>query len=360
MKELKPNFTQVPNVLLDEFMSQVDSDTFKVLMVICRKIYGYHKDSDRISLSQLQNISGLSRKMVKKAIRILIERKVLYILENETRTHARRYTLILSENSTWIPQEPSVDPVGTLRGSHRDPQEDPTETLQNKKKENKQNIFLNKEAEYQKNKVSEIAVKEYIVNNSVGGVKITGEHYFYLNFCQISLKITKKITDATELINKKTKVETAVTFPDFWDSDWYYFNECKRAEDLGLHMIVLKPRRRGYSYKNAAKCAWTYTFSNQQSNSLILAEDKKYSEETMRMAVSYLDFLNRYTGFSRQRQHINKPREIVQASYEETTPDGRKLIGGSMSRIMQYSTLNNPDVARGKDARVILFEECFE
>jgi len=94
------------------------------------------------------------------------------------------------------------------------------------------------------------------------------------------------------------------------------------------------------------------------SNSLILAEDKKYSEETMRMAVSYLDFINRFTGFARQRQHINKPREIVQASYEEITPDGRKLVGGSMSRIMQYSTLNNPDVARGKDARTILFEEA--
>jgi hypothetical protein len=199
----------------------------------------------------------------------------------------------------------------------------------------------------------------YCINGiSIGGVKITGEHYFYLNFCQISLKLTKKITDVTELTSKKVRVDTTVTFPDFWDSDWYYFTECKRAEELGLHMIVLKPRRRGYSYKNAAKCAWTYTFSKTQANSLILAEDKKYSEETMKMAVSYLDFLNRYTGFSRQRQHINKPREIVQASYEEITPDGRKLIGGSMSRIMQYSTLNNPDVARGKDARVILFEEA--
>jgi len=193
---------------------------------------------------------------------------------------------------------------------------------------------------------------------SVGGVKITGEHYFYMNFCQISLKLTTKITDATELVQKKTRVETAVTFPDFWDSDWYYFTECKKAEELGLHMIVLKPRRRGYSYKNAAKCAWTYTFSKVMSNSLILAESKKYSEETMRMAVNYLDFINRYTGFSRQRQHINKPREIVQASYEEITSDGRKLIGGTMSRIMQYSTLNDPDVARGKDARIILFEEA--
>lgn len=193
---------------------------------------------------------------------------------------------------------------------------------------------------------------------SVGSIKITGEHYFYLNFCQISLKLSTKIDNIEELTSKKKRVETAITFPNFWDSDWYYFNECKRAEDLGLHMIVLKPRRRGYSYKNAAKCAHTYTFSKVMSNSLILAEDKKYSEETMRMAVSYLDFLNKYTGFGRQRQHINKPREVVQASYEEITADGRKLPGGTMSRIMQYSTFNNSDVVRGKDARVILFEEA--
>jgi hypothetical protein len=193
---------------------------------------------------------------------------------------------------------------------------------------------------------------------SVGAVKITGEHYFYLNFCQISLKLSAKASTVEELTSKKKRVLTATTFPDFWDSDWYYFNECKQAADLGLHIIVLKPRRRGYSFKNGSLCAHTYTFSKQQSNSLILAEDKKYSEETMRMAVSYLDFLNRYTGFGRQRQHINKPREMVQASYEEITADGRKLPGGSMSRIMQYSTLNNPDVARGKDARVILFEEA--
>jgi hypothetical protein len=193
---------------------------------------------------------------------------------------------------------------------------------------------------------------------SVGGIKITGEHYFYLNFCQISLKLSAKAATIEELTSKKQRVETAVTFPDFWDSDWFYFTECKRAEDIGLHMIVLKPRRRGYSYKNAAKCAHTYSFSKSMANSLILAEDKKYSEETMRMAVSYLDFINRFTGFARQRQHINKPREMVQASYEEITADGRKLPGGSMSRIMQYSTLNNPDVARGKDARVILFEEA--
>lgn len=203
------------------------------------------------------------------------------------------------------------------------------------------------------------ALQEFYCRNgySVGGVKITGEHYFYLNFCQIELKILPSLTVSTEYL-KRVKAESTVTFPDFWDSDWYYFNECKRAEELGLHMVILKPRRRGYSYKNAAKCAWNFTFSKTMSNSLILAEDKKYSEETLEMAVRYCDFLLRYTAWGRQRQHLNKPREVIQASFEEITPDGRKLRGGSMSKIMQYSTLNNPDVARGKAARVILFEEA--
>ena len=33
--------------------------------------------------------------------------------------------------------------------------------------------------------------QEYYCKNgySVGGVRITGEHYFYLNFCQIQLKV---------------------------------------------------------------------------------------------------------------------------------------------------------------------------
>lgn len=193
---------------------------------------------------------------------------------------------------------------------------------------------------------------------SIGGVKITGPHYFYLNFCQISLKLAKKITNLSELSTKRVRVATAETFPDFWDSDWFYFNECKRAEDLGLHMIVLKPRRRGYSFKNASLCAYDYTFSKVKSNSLILAEDKKYSMETLQMSVNYLDFLIKYTRWGRTRTHINRPSEMVQASFEEITPDGRKLIGGTMSRIMQYSTLNNAEVARGKDARRILFEEA--
>lgn len=188
------------------------------------------------------------------------------------------------------------------------------------------------------------------VGYSVGGVEITGEHYFYLNFCQIHL--TDETNKNENVTRGKKKAEKKTDFPGFWDSDWYYFHECQLAREMGEHMIILKPRRRGYSYKNAAKCAWNYTFV-RKSTSLILAEDKKYSEETMKMTVDYLNFLLKYTDFGKQRQHINRPSEAVQASFEED-----KLVKGSMSRVMQFTTKNNPGVARGKDANVILFEEA--
>lgn len=187
---------------------------------------------------------------------------------------------------------------------------------------------------------------------SVGGIKITGEHYFYLNFCQIQLK-----DFGGEVVKTKRKVEKKVTFPDFWDSDWFYFTECALAREAGQHMLILKPRRRGYSYKNAAKCAYNYTFY-KKSTSLIIAEQSGYSEETMGMAVNYLDFLLKYTDFGKNRQFLNKPAEVVEASYQEIMPDGTKIKAGYLSKIMALTSKNNPNVARGKDANVILFEEA--
>lgn len=191
--------------------------------------------------------------------------------------------------------------------------------------------------------------QEYYCRNgySVGGVKITGEHYFYLNFCQI------KLTDATkpgERVVKK-KVEKQTTFPAFWDSDWYYFTECELAREAGEHMIILKPRRRGYSYKNAAKCAYMYTFT-RQSTSLIVAELSTYSEETMGMAVNYLNFLQQYTDFGKNRL-VNKPKEEIESGFEQ---DGTRL--GFRSKILAFTTKTNAGILRGKDANIVLFEEA--
>ena len=60
MNELKPNFTQIPNVVLDVLMSKLTDAEFRCLIYICRRTYGFHRQSDSISYSQFQDgLEGL-------------------------------------------------------------------------------------------------------------------------------------------------------------------------------------------------------------------------------------------------------------------------------------------------------------
>ena len=68
---LIPNTTQVPNILLDEVMPKLPPGAVRVLLTIVRFTYGFGKSSDRISLSQLQGATGLSREGVSKGIKAL-------------------------------------------------------------------------------------------------------------------------------------------------------------------------------------------------------------------------------------------------------------------------------------------------
>jgi len=53
--EMIPNFTQIPNILLDELLPDLSKGELKVLLYIARRTYGFHKVKDKISLSQLEN-----------------------------------------------------------------------------------------------------------------------------------------------------------------------------------------------------------------------------------------------------------------------------------------------------------------
>ena len=68
---LIPNTTQVPNVLLDEVIPRLSSAPLRVLLAIVRLTYGWGKSSDRISLTQLQRNTGLSRRRVIEGIKAL-------------------------------------------------------------------------------------------------------------------------------------------------------------------------------------------------------------------------------------------------------------------------------------------------
>lgn len=83
--------------------------------------------------------------------------------------------------------------------------------------------------------------QEYCINGYTAddGDYISGYNYFYLNYCPINRTVNS-------IVNGEVVSEQVVTFPDFWDYDYYYFNAVNEAHKQGKHLCVLKSRRKGY------------------------------------------------------------------------------------------------------------------
>lgn len=89
----KPNYTQVPNALFD-LMPLMGTAELKVVMTAVRQTFGYHRESDAISLTQFEKATGLSRQGVIDGIAAAIERGVM--LETGTgKRGVKRYRLLV-------------------------------------------------------------------------------------------------------------------------------------------------------------------------------------------------------------------------------------------------------------------------
>lgn len=57
---LQPNFTQIPNVVLDEWLPQLSGSACKVVLFVASRTYGWQKPSgDAISVAQIVTGTGL-------------------------------------------------------------------------------------------------------------------------------------------------------------------------------------------------------------------------------------------------------------------------------------------------------------
>lgn len=229
---------------------------------------------------------------------------------------------------------------------------------------------------------------------TIGGARITGEHYNYLNFSPI-----QKVGNIKG--NKASKVEG---FPDFWDGDYNYFwvreiarkgilgsllssdeeelilnlDEKERLLEMkklfeslnlyvkiepqhlggGYNLIVGKSRRKGYSLKAASIGSNNY-FTKPNKLTIFGAYDKKYlyPNGIFGMAYKNINFINEHTGWSMPSDVIDRLGSgHIKASYIQYK-DGIKLEKGFKSEILALTYKDNPDAARGKDAEEVFFEE---
>ena len=111
-----PNYTQLPNELFDEWLPDLGLGEIKVLMVIMRKTFGWHKTRDRISLTQLEKHTGLGRRHILKAVKTLSEKRLISkIKEGINGSQVTYYELVVDEDSNNLYQCPKDTPPSVLK-----------------------------------------------------------------------------------------------------------------------------------------------------------------------------------------------------------------------------------------------------
>lgn len=182
----------------------------------------------------------------------------------------------------------------------------------------------------------------YGMTNSVG-ITITGVNYFYLNYIRIK---------SEDLVTGRKKFN----FPRFLDIDYDYFHlvEVCRNNKNRKGLIFTKPRRTGFSYKDAALISHEYNFY-RDSVCVIGAFLEKLSTTTMNMVLDNLNFLNANTEWRKQRNPDTK--DFVKARFEKNI-DGIRVWAGYMSEVKKLTFKDNPFAAVGLSTSIFIFEEA--
>jgi phage replication O-like protein O len=135
-----PNYTQIPNRLLDEQIPFLKEGELRVLLVIMRQTFGWHKEYDRLSLSQLSHKTGMQKKSVCRSIEGLLDRGLIdKIKEGENGREKCYYALALHGHKL----DPEID--DDSNNSYQCPKDTPpsvlkTPTKETPTKEKKKNI----------------------------------------------------------------------------------------------------------------------------------------------------------------------------------------------------------------------------
>jgi len=192
--------------------------------------------------------------------------------------------------------------------------------------------------------------KRCLQGYEVQGVKITGYHYFYLNYCPIDRAVDAYLPDGTKIAQRDR------TFPAFYDGDYDYFHVIDRCRKENKHLAVLKGRRKGYSYKSGSMMARNY-FHVRNSKNFVFAEQKEYliGDGILSKAWDFISFIDDNTAWTQPRL-IDKEMH-KQAGYKKRV-NGADVSLGMKSQIIGVSLKDNPDKVRGKAGELIFFEEA--
>ena len=186
------------------------------------------------------------------------------------------------------------------------------------------------------------------------GDSISGYNYFYLNYSPIMKLQEVEYTD--RFGDKRTRRERIFGFPRFWDYDCYYFNAVDEAENTGKHMVNLKCRQRGYSFKGASMLVRNYELIPGSKNFAVASEQKfLIGDGILTKAWQIMDFVDKHTAWSKQRLTSTRMERV--SGFKITDEFGKQTEQGYLSSITGITLKNDPERLRGTRGKLVLFEE---
>jgi hypothetical protein len=216
---------------------------------------------------------------------------------------------------------------------------------------------------------------------NIGGydVRISGYHYFYLNFCPIEQVVAvQKGKDKTT----RTAAKRITNFPKFWDLDWIYFTALDIAEyglpgdtyeeqvayyenlplelDLvldednitgGKHLLWLKFRGCGASWKGASMPARNW-FLIRESKSFMFADNEQYLDKdgVWTKFMKYKNFINLHTPFTKYTDVKSSEGDLqIRASHRDLQGNEK----GYLSEVIGVKVGGKPDKAHPYSQKVL-------
>ncbi len=161
---MQENFTKTPNVIFDKHLKELSLSELKTLLVIIRQTIGYidkttnkRKVRDRITLSQFSLKTGLSARIISKAINGLLEKKLITVTDENFiplyYPKQRKGKFFLFYTFTSQTNEKSSEDIGTFMHNPM------KKVTYNKRKEDKRNSSKENNAEHVSEILDEIKKK---------------------------------------------------------------------------------------------------------------------------------------------------------------------------------------------------------
>lgn len=184
------------------------------------------------------------------------------------------------------------------------------------------------------------------------GAWVTGDMYFYLNYCPI---IQSKIRKGTKIADR------IVDTPEFWEGIWWRSNYIDQARKLGHHCAEIAKRGASKSYFVASILAKLFILGENEDTSksvraMVTAYQREYltKDGTLNKFVEMIDYIAQNTEFPSRRLRSSLQDMQWKMGYVDLDTGTQK---GTLNEIIGVSSKDDPDKLRGKRSSRIIIEE---